>query len=174
MIIYLFSPKVGPSSILSKHFFSIHSVSTFLDCSVEHLPSIKVKRNLGAPGWLGWLGVWLLISAQVLILGLWIQALCWAQPWLWSLLKKMKNLFLYTSFITLSLINSLFFYFFFRLSFFVCFLAKKNSMSLSYSHSLSNLMIILYIEPSSLTLLGETPWGICPTGPVWTGCFPSL
>ena len=45
----------------------------------------------GVPGWLSRLSVQLLISAQVLISGFWVQALCWAPHWAWSLLKKIKN-----------------------------------------------------------------------------------
>ena len=35
---------------------------------------IKLYSCLGAPGWLSWLSVWPLISAQVLISGFWVQA----------------------------------------------------------------------------------------------------
>ena len=34
---------------------------------------LKMKTVYGSPGWLSWLSVWLLISAQVLISGLWVQ-----------------------------------------------------------------------------------------------------
>ena len=40
----------------------------------------------GAPGWLSCLSVQLLISVQVMIPGLWDQALCWALRCMWSLL----------------------------------------------------------------------------------------
>ena len=40
----------------------------------------------GAPEWISWLSIRFLISAQVLISGLWIQAPCWAPCWEWSLL----------------------------------------------------------------------------------------
>ena len=38
-----------------------------------------LKSSIRAPGWLGWLNVWILISASVLISGLWVQALHWLQ-----------------------------------------------------------------------------------------------
>ena len=40
-----------------------------------------------APGWYGWLSVWLLISAQFIISGLWDQTLQHAPLSAWSLLK---------------------------------------------------------------------------------------
>ena len=33
------------------------------------------------PGWLHWLSIWLLVSAQVMISVSWVQAPCWAQRW---------------------------------------------------------------------------------------------
>jgi len=44
-------------------------------------------RLLGAPAWLSWLGVWLLISAWVMISGSWDQALPRAPCWARSLLE---------------------------------------------------------------------------------------
>jgi len=42
----------------------------------------------GAPGWLSQLSAQLLISAPVLISGLWVQAPCWAPHSVWTLIKK--------------------------------------------------------------------------------------
>ena len=41
----------------------------------------------GVPGWLSQLSIRLLISAQVMIPGLWDQSLCWALCCVWSLLR---------------------------------------------------------------------------------------
>ena len=41
--------------------------------------------------WLSQLSACLLVSTQVLISGLWVQASCWAPLWVWSLLKKEKK-----------------------------------------------------------------------------------
>ena len=45
----------------------------------------------GLPGWLSQLSIQLLISAQVLISGLWIQAPHWAPHLAWSLLKNKED-----------------------------------------------------------------------------------
>ena len=44
------------------------------------------REAAGDPGWLNWLRVPLLISAQVVILQSWDRAPCWALCWAWSLL----------------------------------------------------------------------------------------
>ena len=41
----------------------------------------------GAPGWLSWLNVWLLILAQVMISQTWDQAPRWALHCVWTLIK---------------------------------------------------------------------------------------
>ena len=47
---------------------------------------LNLEPLVGAPGWLSQLGVLLLISARVMISGLWDRAPCWALCWTWSLL----------------------------------------------------------------------------------------
>ena len=59
------------------------SLSTPWSDSIQHY---KIWHS-GAPGWLSGLSVQLLISAQVMIPGLWDWAPCWALHWAWSLLK---------------------------------------------------------------------------------------
>ena len=49
---------------------------------------------IGAPGWPSWLSVQLLILAQVMILGLWDQALHRVPCWVWSLFKILSFLLL--------------------------------------------------------------------------------
>ena len=53
------------------------------------LMSIVIFKNsfIGAPGWLNWLSIQLLISSQVMIPGSWHQTPCLALHWAWSLLK---------------------------------------------------------------------------------------
>ena len=59
--------------------------------SLRVLLSWRVRnKSSGVPVWPTWLNVRLLISAQVLISELWVQAPCWASGWAWSLLKKNK------------------------------------------------------------------------------------
>ena len=67
-------------------------VEVILLSSVLHSPSTKrvnrLKRSRpGTPGWLSWLNVQLLISAQVVIPESWDQALGWALHQAWSPLK---------------------------------------------------------------------------------------
>ena len=45
------------------------------------------KYDFGIPGWLSWLSLQLLISAQVMILELWDWAPSWALHWAWTLLR---------------------------------------------------------------------------------------
>ena len=47
----------------------------------------RTKVVSGAPGWLSRLSVWLVISAQVMVSGLWDQPLSQALHWEWNLLK---------------------------------------------------------------------------------------
>ena len=55
----------------------------------DYLHSQKVNISR-APGWLSWLNVQLLISAQVTISWLWDRAPHWPLCWLWSLLKSLS------------------------------------------------------------------------------------
>ena len=48
---------------------------------------MNLKTVLWVAGWLIRLSVWLLISAQVIIPGLWDWVLNWAPPWVWSVFK---------------------------------------------------------------------------------------
>ena len=58
----------------------------------QHLELVYISPKnsflSGVPGWLSQLSVWLLISAQFLTSGLWVQALHGAARWAWSLLKN--------------------------------------------------------------------------------------
>lgn len=53
----------------------------------NHVVSFNNYNKMRVPGWLRRFSVWFLMSAQVLISGLWIQAPHWAPHWAWSLLK---------------------------------------------------------------------------------------
>ena len=45
-------------------------ISLLIGITASFPISLSLKRGLGAPGWLSWLSFWLLILAQVMILGL--------------------------------------------------------------------------------------------------------
>ena len=69
--------------------------------------SLYKKRFWGAPGGLSELSFPLLISAQVMISGLWDRAPCQALSWSWSLLKISTPLYLSVSLsLSLSLLSS--------------------------------------------------------------------
>jgi len=83
---YVMSGLGGYSSLLSLPFW-LNGIS-----GVHTKSSLVITPDQTWPGWgTGWLSrlnVRLLISAQVLISGLWVQALHWPPGWAWSLLKK--------------------------------------------------------------------------------------
>ena len=63
-------------------------------CQILCISNLLLHANYsktGVPCWLSRLSVWLLISAQILIWVLWVQALRWGPHWAWSLLKKIKQ-----------------------------------------------------------------------------------
>ena len=85
--------------LLIKYFNSIK----FSNLNIEYiLLWLWVKSNgkyrakgFGAPGWLSHLSTWFLISAQVMISGLWDQAPLWALCWDGVCLSFILNLSLY-------------------------------------------------------------------------------
>ena len=58
---------------------SINILTFFTNSTHTVHPCPQIEYSTGEPGWLSWLSIWLLISAQVMISGFWDQALCCTQ-----------------------------------------------------------------------------------------------
>ena len=75
-----------PSLVTHPSLLMPQDVGNARDPECKGSQGVLKKLPMGAPGWLSWLSVWLLISAQVMISGSWDRAPHRALPWAWTLL----------------------------------------------------------------------------------------